>query len=188
MKIIIEEFTVEITDLIFKKRHEVTIPTIATISEAGTDQYGIPTSGVESIDAGMYNAPLRVYATINEQVHYWERGHYVRIRTAVIAKAIYEDIQIYLKSWVHDMNDNNSMNRSNPPTDDLRSLDRYAQHLHDVLGVRGEMSHQTADVVRILNPVPEVAEHLINTAGKKEYVRDGMADFFNSDFVNKKRI
>lgn len=177
-----------LTDLIFKIRHKVTIPTIASISENTIKSYGMPTTGISNMDTNMYNAPLVVYATVNEQVSYWEKGHYVRISTATIANRIYNDIQKYLKSWAGKLQDGGSMNRMNHPVDDLKTLDRYAQSMHELLGIRGKVEHQESSLIRLLNPAAEVADQVMATADKESYVRDGMSDFFDSSFVDKQRI
>lgn len=178
---------VSVTDLIFKVRHEVTVPTMATISEATIDGYGLHSSGLKGVDSQMYNAPLRVYATINEQVHYWEKGHYVRIRNADIANKIYADIQTYLRSWVEMMN-GNSMNRGSMPTSDLQSLDNYAGSLHEMLGITGKVKHEAAELVHALNPIADVADWVIETSEKEAFIRDDMTEFFDSGFVDKKRF
>ena len=174
-----------LTDLIFKTRHQVIVPTIATISDVVSDKYGIPTSGIPSVDASMYNTPLTVYATINEQVIYWERGHYVRIRKISVARKIYKDIQKYLESWVDHLQ-SGTMNRMAPPTDDLKVLDRYAATLHSLLDVRNETEYHASDIIRLFNPVAEVADMQIKQ--KSVEPREDLVDFFDTKFVNKQRI
>jgi hypothetical protein len=126
------------TSLIFNHRHKVVVPSIATLNDKDINERGIIISGEPSIDSMALRAPTVVYATIAEQITYWEQGYYVSIKSAEVSLAIVKSIRTYLRQW--DNISKGSYNKINKPVEDLASLDEYAVSLEKLLIARGVMT------------------------------------------------
>ena len=123
------------TKLIFSKRHKVTVPAMATFNDKDILERGVPTTGIEEMDIVMHNTPTTVYATIAEQITYWERGYTVRFKSSDVMMDIVKAIYTYLRQWSDIVK--GTYNAPDTPSNDLETLEEYAVSLERMLSARG---------------------------------------------------
>lgn len=106
---------------------KVSVPYLATLSEAEMQMYGVYQSGVKEIDRDLYNQMTNVYIPTKDILEYFKDGVTIRLCYSSDIKDIYLTIQEYLEAWRLMLQ--KGVNLSEAPSDDLLELDKLATEI-----------------------------------------------------------
>jgi hypothetical protein len=103
---------------------KVSVPYLATLSQAEMTLYGVYRSNVKEIDKDIHNQMTNVCIPVKEILRYFKEGATIRLCVANDIKDIYIIMQNYLEAWKIMLE--YGVNLAEAPTSDLIELDKLA--------------------------------------------------------------
>lgn len=130
-----------VCNFIFHNPFRVSIPEIYFIEEKSLEISGYITTGNKVTDKNLLNTLRPIYATIAQMVYYHGKGATIRLENLEDSLIIYRACKKHLKNW--DAVVRTVVNHPQPPLDDLRQFDEFAQALFPIAS---SFTHEKLDI------------------------------------------